>query len=147
MTPTEKVELALIAVAGVASWFAAGWLPADISVGALLLGASVLLLGQGMVRDLWLLSRRKKGEQQDARREALCMCVESTVGATGVVAGLVILGSAIDSALSTSSLLVSTLAVGVLVVGFAIKDLVLDFRPFRVRREKDHLNIVFSWKR
>ena len=74
------------------------------------------------------------------------MCVESTVGATGVVAGLVVLGSAMDSTLSTSPLLVSTVVIGVLVVGFAIKDLILDFRPFRIRREKDHLNIVFSWK-
>lgn len=147
MTLTEKVEIALIALAGVASWFAAGWLPADISVGALLLGASVLLLGQGLVRDLWLLSRRKQGEQRGVRREALCMCMESTVGATGVVAGLVVLGSAIDSTLSTSPLLVSAVAIGVLVLGFAIKDLILDFRPFRIRREKDHLNIVFSWKR
>lgn len=147
MTPAEKVEAALIPVIGIASWFAAGWLPTTISVGALLLGASVLLLGQGLVRDLWLLSQRKQGSQEGARQQALCMCVESTVGATGVVAGLVVLGSTMDSTLSTSPVVASIVVTGVLVMGFAIKDLVLEFRPFRIRRETDHLNIVFSWKR
>ena len=75
------------------------------------------------------------------------MCVESTVGVTGVVAGLIVLGSTIDSKLSASPLLISILAIGTLAFGFAVKDLIFEFRPFRIRRDKDHLNIVFSWKR
>lgn len=147
MTAAEKLEVTLIPLFGMASGFIAGWLPADISIGALLLGASVLLLAQGLIRDLWLISRRQQGSQNGARQHALCMCVESTVGVNGVVGGLVILGSTIDSKLSASPLLVSGLAIGVLVLGFAVKDLILEFRPFRIRRDKDHLNIVFSWKR
>ena len=41
----------------------------------------------------------------------------------------------------------SILAVTVLAIGFAIKDFVFEWRPFRIRREKDHVNLVFSWKR
>ncbi len=147
MTPAEKIELALIPMIGLAGWFSAGWLPADISIGLLLLGASVLLLLQGLVRDLWLISRRVQQSQQGVPQQALCMCVESTVGVTGVVAGLVVLGSTIDSKLSASPLLISILATGSLAFGFAVKDLIFEFRPFRIRRDKDHLNIVFSWKR
>jgi hypothetical protein len=147
MTSAEMIELALIPVVGVAGWFFSGWLPADISIGVLLLGASVLLLLQGLIRDLWLISRRKQHSLNGTRQHALCMCVESTVGVTGVVAGLVILGSTIDSKLSASPLLISPLAIGILAFDFAVKDLILEFRPFRIRRDKDHLNIVFSWKR
>ena len=147
MTPAEKFEIASIPLIGIASGFIPGWLPADISIGVLLLGASVLLLAQGLIRDLWLISRSKQHSHDGTRQQALCMCVESTVGVTGVVAGLVILGSTIDSTLSASPLLISLLAIGILVFGFSVKDLILEFRPFRIRRDKDHLNIVFSWKR
>ena len=77
----------------------------------------------------------------------MCMCVESTVGVTGIVAGLIVLGSAADSNLFVSRTLWSILAVAVLVIGFAIKDFVFEWRPFRVRRDKDHVNLVFSWKK
>jgi len=74
------------------------------------------------------------------------MCVESTVGVTGVVASLVILGSSVDSKLVVSHLFWSILAVVVLAIGFVIKDFVFEWRPLRIRRDKNHVNIVFSWK-
>lgn len=147
MTAAEKIELALIPAAGVISWTTAERVATQISSGALLLGASVLLLLQGLIRDLWLISQRSRQSQIGTPQEALCMCVESTVGVTGVIAGLIILGSTIDSQLSVSPLLISFITLGVLIIGFAIKDLIFEFRPFRIRRDKDHVNIVFSWKR
>ena len=147
MTTAERIELALIPLVGVAVWLIAERLPAHIGIGSLLLAASVLLLLQGLIRDLWLLFKRRQDCQTGPRQEALCMCVESTVGVTGVVAGLVILGSAADATLSVSQLLACLLTVTVLAIGFAIKDFVLEWRPFRIRRDKDHVNIVFSWKR
>lgn len=147
LTAAEKLELALIPVAGVISVFVAERQPGQISIGVLLLGASVLLLLQGLVRDLWLISQRNRPSRDSAPQEALCMCVESTVGVTGVVAGLIILGSTIDSRLSVSPLLISLLTTGILIIGFAIKDFIFELRPFRIRRDRDHLNIVFRWKR
>ncbi len=132
---------------GVAIWLITLRLPSHISVGYLLLGSSVLLLFQGLIRDLWLISRRNRRTQSEQPQQALCMCVESTVGVMGVAAGLVILGSASDFQLSVGSWAWSALAVAVLAIGFAIKDFVFEWRPFRVRRDKDHLNIVFNWKR
>ncbi len=147
MTTAEKTELALIPLSGAAVWLIAARLPAQIGIGSLLLVAAVLLLLQGLVRDLWLLSRRRQQSQDGPRQHALCMCVESTVGATGVVAGLIVLGSAADATLFASQGFWSILAVAVLAIGFAIKDFVFEWRPFRIRREKDHVNLVFSWKR
>lgn len=147
MTPAEKLELALIAIVGLSVELLAGHLPSRIGIGPLLLGASAMLLFQGLVRDLWLITRQKPNLEEEARRKALCMCAESTVGMTGVVAGLGILGSGIDAALPVSPLLLSALVSAVLVFGFLIRDFIFEWRPFRIRREKDHLNVVFSWKR
>ena len=147
MTTAERIELALIPFVGVAVWLTAARLPGQIGIGPLLLAASVLLLFQGLIRDLWLLFKRRQDSQIGARREALCMCVESTVGLTGIVAGLILLGSAADLTLLVGRTLWSILAVAVLAIGFAIKDLVFEWRPFRIRRDKDHVNLVFSWKR
>ena len=147
MTNAEKAELALIPIVGVVAWMLSDRLPARIGVGTLLLAASVLLLLQGLVRDLWLLSRRNHAPHDGAHRQALCMCVESTVGVTGVAAGLMLLGSGVDLTLSVAPWQWCMLAAGVLSVGFAIKDFILEWRPFRIRRDKDHLNIVVSWKR
>ena len=74
------------------------------------------------------------------------MCVESTIGVTGVVTGLAVLGSALDATLALGPEARGAIAVVVLAIGFAIKDLVFELRPFRIRRDKDHLNIVFRWK-
>ena len=147
MTTAEKVEIGLIPLVGVAIWLITLRLPSHISLGYLLLGSSVLLLFQGLIRDLWLISNRSRRGQSGQAQQALCMCVESTVGVMGVAAGLVILGSAIDFQLYVGSWVWSAVAVAVLIIGFAIKDFVFEWRPFRVRRDKDHLNIVVSWKR
>ena len=146
MSTAEKVELGLILMVGLVLWLFAASLPRHISIGSLLVGSSVLLLLQGLIRDLWLLARRSRQAQSTQPQQAMCMCVESTVGVTGVVTGLIILGSAIDSRLSVDGWVWIFLAVAVLVIGFAIKDFVFELRPFRIRREKDHMNVVFSWK-
>lgn len=147
MTAAEKFELALIPLVGVAIVFIGEWLPARVGIGSLLLATSVLLLFQGLIRDLWLFSNRNRRLYSVARQEALCMCVESTVGVTGVTAGLIILGSSIDLRLPMRPWIWAGLAVTVLIIGFLVKDFVFEWRPFRIRQDKNHLNIIFSWKR
>ena len=129
MTVAEKVELTLIPVVGAAVWSLAAAAGASIGTGSLLLG-----------------SRRNRDVHAGAGREALCMGVESTIGVTGVVTGLAVLGSALDATLALGPEAMGAIAVVVLAIGFAIKDLVFELRPFRIRRDKDHLNIVFRWK-
>ncbi|RUL63106.1 hypothetical protein EKH79_11875 [Dyella dinghuensis] len=146
MTTAEKIEVILIPLAGAAIWLMREWLPADIGIGSLLLASSVLLLLQGLFRDLWLLFKRKQDTQSGTRQEVLCMCVESTVGVMGVTAGIIIFGSAINRPVQMNPWIWSLLAIAVLTVGFAIKDFIFEWRPFRIRRDKNHLNIVFSWR-
>ena len=54
MRTREKTELGLIAVVAALAWFFAAKFPARLSVGYLILAAAVLLLGQGLLRDLWI---------------------------------------------------------------------------------------------
>jgi hypothetical protein len=147
MTTAEKIEATLIPLAGVAILLMREWLPTRVGIGSLLLASSVLLLFQGLLRDLWLLFKRKRDTQSGTQQKVLCMCVESTVGVMGVVAGIITLGSVINRPVPMSSWIWSLLAVAVLTIGFAIKDFIFEWRPFRIRREKNHLNIVFSWER
>jgi len=74
------------------------------------------------------------------------MCVESTVGATGVAVGIVVLGSGLDRSVPMEGWIWSVLSVVVMATGFGIKDYVLEWNPLRLRRDKDHVNIVFIWR-
>jgi hypothetical protein len=146
MTTAEKFELMLIPLLGIGIFQIGTRLPASIGAGALLLGASALLLLQSLMRDIWLLAKQQRAPLPITRRTARCMCVESTVGATGVTVGVMVLGTAIDRSVQMDNGYWSLLAVGVMLAGFAIKDTVFEWRPFRIRRDKDHVNIVFTWK-
>ncbi|MFA9419595.1 MAG: hypothetical protein ACERLB_05555, partial [Gammaproteobacteria bacterium] len=87
MTKTETIELGLIPVLGAGFWLMAPLLPDRIGAGKLLLWTSALLLLQSLIRDLWLLARQKHNVKPGPPKKERCMCVESTVGATGIVAG------------------------------------------------------------
>ncbi|WP_374554604.1 hypothetical protein [Thermomonas sp.] len=142
MTHAERTELALIPVAAVAAWAMAARLPTAPDVGTLLLVGAVLLLLQGLLRDLWLLWRRRTAPPAGQPRRMACLCLESTLGSTGVLAGLVVLGNGLPWRLALPAWGWGLLVGGVLALGFAIKDLVIALRPLRLVRDPDHLNIV-----
>lgn len=143
MTNAGKTELGLISLPGLAVWLMPGVLPASIGMGSLLLWASALLLLQGLLRDLWLLARQQPTRPQIRLR---CMCIESTVGLAGVIAGLVILGSVFDWMVSMETWIWSLLLTLVLLSGFVIKDYVFVWPPLRIRKVKNHGAIVFAWR-
>ena len=147
MTTAEKTELALILPLGGSLWLLTPMLPDTVGVGTLLLEASGLVLFQGLLRDLWLLAREKRAPRTGPRREAHCLCMESSVGVTGVVLGLAVLGTRIDHSIPASPWFWSGWATAAMALGFVMKDFVWESSPFRVRRDKDHLNIVVAWKR
>ena len=146
MTTYEKVELALIPVFGVVVWTLTPELPSKMGVGTLLLWASALLLFQGLVRDVWLLRKAKVAKQTAPVRKLSCMCVESTVGAIGVIIGMALLGVDLDKLVGMNRCAWSLLPMLTVSIGFVIKELVVTWNPWRILREKDHLNIVFTWK-
>jgi hypothetical protein len=147
MTKIEKFELALIPVLGIGTWLLAPLLPDRIGVGKLLLWSSALLLLQSLVRDLWLRARHNRNLEPGPLKKARCMCVESALGATGIVAGTIFLGSGIDRLVTMNGWNWGLLAMLVVATGLLIKDFVVEWGPLRFRRDKNHMNIVFTWNR
>jgi hypothetical protein len=145
MTMAEKVELMLIPIMATLIWLMAPIFPNNLPAGRLLLLASALVLLQSLVRDLWLLFNNRRGEQKPSKA-ARCICIESAVGATGVVVGAILLGAEINHPMFMNEWAWSALIVVVLSGGFLMKDYVMEWSPWRIRRDKDHMNIVFRWK-
>jgi len=146
MTNGERIELVLISLAAATAWTLAARLPAAPGLGTLLLAGAVLLLLQGLLRDLWLLWRHRPRPPAGQPRRMACLCLESTLGSTGVLAGLVVLGSGMPWRLALPAWGWGLLVGGVLALGFAIKDVVIALRPLRLVRDPDHLNIVVGWR-
>lgn len=145
-TRAEKVELGLIllAVAGVAA--GAGYLPERLELGSFFAVAALALLGQGLLRDLWLLAKQRKAGSGVHQEEARCMCMESTVGLGGVLIGVLLTALAVPVTVRMAEW-VWPLAGGLIWgAGFAIKDVVIQWKPWKLRRVKDHGSILVRWR-
>ncbi len=145
MTNAEKVEITSIPLVGIGFWLLASDLPHKLDLGTLLATMSILLLFQGLVRDLWLLAKNGRA-QSSAPRTARCMCMETTLGVSGLVAGAILLGAGIGRTIVVAKWEWSLMAMAIMGAGFLIKDFVIHSSPWRIRRDKDHMNIVFVWK-
>lgn len=146
MTTAEKIELAFIPIIGSVFLLISSFLPNQMSIGSLLINASALLLLQGFFRDLWLLSQQKKNSP-DLQRKMQCMCAESTFGMTGILFGIILFGVGIDLAVPMPQWGWSILVMIIMAIGFLIKDYVIEWNPFRVYKDLDHINIIFTWKK
>lgn len=146
MTCAEWMEILAIAAVTTAGWPASKFFPSTMPLWQIVLGASALLLAQSLVRDVAILLRNRRPAANEPRKEAHCFCLESTVGATGIVAGALLAGldSSTQVAIGRWSFVLAL--AGTMALGFAIKDLVISWKPFGVRREKDHLNLIVRWK-
>jgi hypothetical protein len=147
VTRAEWIEAALIAVFALVSTLAWPYLPAETNVSRLILGSAVLLLAQSLLRDVTGLLRGRVTKQVTPAHTANCMCLESAIGAVGVVIGLGAAGLASFGTASLGRVGFSLSAIGTLAFGLAIKDWVIVWNPWGFRREKDHLNLIVRWKR
>jgi hypothetical protein len=144
MTRAEWIEVLVIGVAATGSWLMRPFLPGTMPLWKIVLGLSALLLAQSLARDAAILLRRSR--TNEPRRDAQCFCLESTVGATGVVAGAVLAGLGSSMQVTTGRWIFLLAVAGTMALGFLIKDLVISWKPFGVRREKNHLNLIVRWK-
>ncbi len=119
----------------------------SVGLGKLLLWASALLLLQSLLRDFWLLAKARRRRLANPPRVAQCMCVESMVGMTGVLAGLLLFSFGLGGTIFMPRWGWCLFVCVVLGAGFGIKDFVLESRPWRIRRDKDHVNIIVRWRR
>lgn len=143
----EKIELALIPMMGLSAWALASFLPAELGIGRLTLTMSALLLLQSLIRDVAILSTTKAERKAAQSRTMRCMCVESTIGMSGIFVGAGLLGFGFGPEIRMNALAWVAVTVLTLCAGFAIKDFILKSNPWRIVRDKDHLNIVVSWRK
>lgn len=146
MTIGEKLEITFILLSGFCVFLMSSVLPNVLGMGRLLLYTSALLLFQSLIRDLWILAKNRKADKLEPQRKLRCMCVESTVGSVGILIGVMLLGLGIDQPITMIAWTWTILVLVVLGVGFWIKDFVFEWNPWRIYRDKDHVNIAFTWK-
>ena len=146
MTRAEITELTLIPL--VAAGYANFTSPqtACTPVGSILISCALLLLVQSLVRDLYLLVRMRRTPQATTRTSARCLCLESAVGLSGVVAGALLLGAAVPYGFVMDGWAWGAVSFATLLLGYRIKDYVFEWNPWRIRRDKDHHQIIFAWK-
>ena len=137
----------MIPLSGVIAFFISPALPRQMSVGNTLLMFSALLLLQSLIRDFSILFFRRKTSAPAALKTMQCLCVESAIGMTGVLAGAGILGLGIAQQVQIDKFTWGISVACLVGVGFAIKDFVIQANPWRIFRDKDHLNIGFSWRK
>jgi len=146
LTRAEKIELGLVALATAVLAWSAVHLPDTLELGSFLAVAALALLGQGLVRDLWLLTKQRKAGDTAHREEARCMCMESTVGLGGVLVGVLLTAFAVPVTVRMADW-AWPLAGGLIwAAGFSIKDVVIQWSPWKVRRVKDHGSILVRWR-
>jgi hypothetical protein len=147
LSPAEIIELGSIPlVTGLAAWLA----PRPglaLEIGEWLAGGALLLLGQGLVRDLWLLREARQAKPVPAPVHASCLCVESALGLTSVLAGIGLVGFGRGSLVRLSPDLLAGGVAVIMVAGFLLKDFVVTWSPWGIRREKDHAQVIFRWRR
>lgn len=137
----------MIPIAGIVAFSIAPILPLQLSVGNALLLLSALLLLQSLIRDISILMSSKKGQEPKGQKAMQCLCVESAIGMTGVLVGAGLLGLGIAQQIVMDKFAWGISMAFLVGVGFAIKDFVVQANPWRIFRDKDHLNIVISWKK
>ncbi len=146
MRAQEFFELALIFLATGMAAFIGPLFPARLSVGALCLLAASVLLAQSLVRDLVLIYANRNEAGGVTSRTANCMCVESMLGFSGVILGVLLLLSATGGTIVMNRGVWCAMTAVPLVAGLLLKDWVITWRPWGVSREKDHLNLIVRWR-
>ena len=123
------------------------YFPSAVPLWQIVLCLAGLLLAQSLVRDVVILLRQRSAKSGGSPKEVQCFCLESTIGTTGIVAAAVLVGLPSSRLIAFSAWQFSLAIAGTLALGFFIKDLVISWNPFGLRREKNHLNLIVRWKR
>ena len=147
MNIVEKTELLVIGFVVVLIGFIQAELPSSMPISYLVLYGAALLLLQSLLRDFWYLFQSRGKESIESKVTIQGMCLESTVGGFGIVLGVVLSLAGLTINVMMLGWFWLVLVAAVLALGFLIKDLVIEWSPCRVRRDKNHMNIIFSWKK
>lgn len=147
LSTAEKFELSTIPVATALGAWLAPRSGATLEAGELLASAALLILLQGLFRDLWLLREARRQAAATAPRTARCMCVESALGLTGVVAGIGLVGFGLARPVFVSSVALAMAVGTTMLAGYLLKDFVFEWSPWKIYREKAHAQVIFRWRK
>jgi hypothetical protein len=136
----EKIEAALIGLSVAVVALESTHFPESLEAGALVAGAALALLLQGFARDVCSLAHG--GRDRVPGESAACICAESTVGLSGVLVGLAFTLAGVGGAIALKQWVWPVLAALVWSQGFMMKDFVIQWRPWAIRRIKDHGSII-----
>jgi hypothetical protein len=142
----DATELVLIAAAVGLVGVTATFYPQSIELGSLLALAALALLLQGLVRDLWFLARQRRGAVTESAEEVSCMCMESTLGLGVVLVGVILTAAGIAFRVPMAGWIWPIGAAAVWVGGFAVKDVVIQWSPWKLRRMKNHGSLIVRWR-
>lgn len=146
MTKAEWIEVLVICITAPMSQVVWTYFPSPTPLWQIVLGVSALLLLQSLVRDVAILLYSRRSASNEPRKEVQCFCLESTVGATGIIAGAMLVGLGGSTHVIISRWDFVLIVAGTMALGFIIKDLVISWKPLGLRREKNHLNLIVRWK-
>jgi hypothetical protein len=147
LTLVEKVELGALPVCmALGGWLTPGS-GLTLDVGETVAAGALLLLIQGFFRDLYLLWESKQAKPDAPAISARCLCVESAIGLTGVIAGVGLTAIRISRSVHLEATSVMLSVGAVLMIGFLLKDFVFEWAPWKIFREKNHAQVIFRWKK
>lgn len=143
MTTLEKRELLGIIIVTIALGAINGMLPKRLEIGYLLVALALLFLIQSLIRDLVILATQRKDSGNSV--QGRFMCVESIVGFVPLVISILIISIGQRQEIALHQLFWPTAGLLIMLTCFLIKDWVVDLKNLRIRKEKNHINIVFKW--
>jgi len=146
MKRAEKVELLVILSFAAGVSLLSDRLPSQIETGYLVLSLGLVFLFQTLLRDLWLMWKQREISRA-SMPGAACMCLESSVGFIPVIVAGVLLFSGLSQPVAFSGLAWGLGVTIIMLFGFLLKDYVIELNPLRIRKDPDHINMRFVWRR
>jgi len=135
------IELSLIVFVTLLFWILSGLAPERLSVGGIIIFSAGVMFIQSLIRDLWI----KFGVKNDIPQDDVgrCMCLESTLGTVVLALGIFfsIFGASIM--VNLQPVFWPILVFLVLTFDFLIKDFIVEWTKFRIRRVPNHATIRF----
>ena len=135
-----RTELVLIAFASGLGWFIA--LPETISVAYLVLVLATVFLVQSLIRDLFLLTAIRSGRLVIESQRKPAFCLESILGLTAVVTGLLMLLSGASSRVELNSTYWMLLIGLTMASCFLLRNTVVQWHPWAIYQDPNHLNFI-----
>lgn len=145
MKTAHKIELALIALTMMTTAVLHQRLPQRMETGFFILTMGLIFLVQSLMRDLWLLSRKR--DVSKPARTIRCMCLETGVGIIPIIISAIMMFGGFSRSIKIHYWVWMLSVPATMLTCFWLKDYVFEWNPWRIQRDDDHINIIFTWCR